>query len=151
MVWSIKMPSTYIRNSSNLLVGIGILAIALGLFLVFFRPLFVFLPEDVKFIGATATDVVLYNSALIHWIQFVFRSWGAFVFSTGVLVTGVAAYPYRRNEKWAKIILGVAGIPMLLIFGLVNYFLGSNFFLIIIAVGLLYTAIIIFSLLHNKK
>ncbi len=145
------MTNKYIRTSSYVLVCIGILAIGLGLFLIFVRPIFVFLPEDAKFIGATVSDVAIFNPALVHWIQFVFRSWGAFVFATGVLIVGIAANGYRRNELWAKWTLGLAGIPSLFTFAVVNYYFGSQFFLIIAAVGTIFTGVILLSFLHNEE
>lgn len=113
---------------------IGLIIVFMGLDFIFIRPNFVFFPEDVRFTHLSSEQLQIYNNNLFNWIGFVFRSWGAFIVSTGILIMGISSYGLRKKEKWAFITLLFAGIPSFSIFLLINSILKSDF---VIAIGLL--------------
>jgi len=109
------------------LAGIGLLAVVMGVSFVVLRPIIVLLPEDQRFTGLTPDQLKAINAQLFVWIGFVFRSWGAFAISLGILLTAVASTAFRQGDRWAWWALAVSGLITFGIFLTVNLMLGSDF------------------------
>ena len=120
-----------LKIAQSILIFIGLSSALMGLHFIFIRPNFVFFPEDARFTHLSSEQLQAYNSNLFTWMGLVFRSWGAFVLSTGVLIMGISAYGLRKKARWAYITLAFAGISSLSIFLLVNLFLHSDFVAVI--------------------
>lgn len=110
---------------------IGMVTVGMGLAFVMLRPNVVLLPEDQRYTGLTPEQLRVLDPELFSWIGMVFRSWGAFGIGLGVMITGLAAYGYRRGELWAERLLVVAGFCTFGIFLTVNVLLRSDFALVI--------------------
>src|SRR5262245_65753067 len=92
-----SMPFDDLKQNANLsarptaswvtLVVIGGLAVVMGVTFVLLRPLIVLLPEDQRFTGLTPDQLRTLNAQLFAWIGLVFRSWGAFVFGLGCMIS----------------------------------------------------------------
>ena len=109
------------------IVGVGVVAIMMGVSFVLLRPLFVLLPEDQRFTGMTPDQLKALNGQLFAWIGMVFRSWGAFAIGLGTMIVAVAGTAYRQGELWALWALAIAGLLTFGIFLTVNVLLGSDF------------------------
>lgn len=105
----------------------GLLAIANGLVLIFVNQFLLFLPEDVTFVGMSAQQIFTLDPGLYAWAVIVYRLWGAFTFSTGVLTLAITFIPLRRAERWAWHALVVAIIPTLILWIYVNLPVHSYF------------------------
>lgn len=109
---------------SKLLVFVGVITMLMGLHFMFIRPTFVFFPEDLKFAKTTLAEI---NPYLVDWIKMVFRSWGSFVFATGVYLIGIALTAFKRKEKWAWITIATASVVNFSVFFSVNIILKGDF------------------------
>lgn len=75
------------RLGAAMLLSLGILTIAVGVYFTFLRP--AMLPEDIRFTGA---DSQLMSSHMTEWLRLVFQTWGAFMVGFGLLMVGIAIY-----------------------------------------------------------
>jgi hypothetical protein len=86
------------------------------------------LPEDARYIGMNATEIIAYNPHLYTWVAVVYRLWGTFVVVSGILVTALAVFPLRNRERWAWCVLAITTIPALLSWMLFIESFNSYFF-----------------------
>jgi hypothetical protein len=122
-----RVTNLQLTVSATVLALIGLVLVALGIFLILVRPSFVLLPEDIRFTQLSPEQLRLMNGHLFDWIGLVFRSWGAFMAGFGTLISFTAWGAYRRGDRSAWLTLAVGGIVPLSIFLLVNLALGSDF------------------------
>ncbi len=103
------------RMGAFLLVVLGVLTLGTGLHFVFIRP--AMLPEDVLFAG---TDPSLLKPEMLAWLRIVFRTWGGFIVSFGIMMMSVGVYLLTSHAALLR--LGVA-LALPVAFG---QFLASN-------------------------
>ena len=126
-----------LRYSSFVFIGMGILAVLNGIGLIFANQFLLFLPEDARFVGMTAHQIATYNPALYDWAVIVYRLWGGFTLSTGVLTIVVAIRLHIEKARWAWYALAVAIVPTLVLWITVNlpvqsYFLPTLWLILIV-------------------
>ncbi|MEB0113121.1 hypothetical protein QN397_17360 [Variovorax sp. RTB1] len=113
--------------SSRTLIACGVWLVALGLYFIFLRaPL---LPEDLRFIGASAAQLQFAAPGLARWLNMVFIVRGGFMAAAGVLTVfiGVAigSMPSRSNGTvW---VLAVAGALSVELMSYANFSLHSDY------------------------
>ena len=73
--------------------------------------------------GLTLDQIAARTPGILDYVGSIDRQLGNFMLATGVLVMGIAAFPYRRGEKWAWYTCWI--IPILIIIQLVNSFLST--------------------------
>ena len=73
--------------------------------------------------GLTLDQIAARTPGILDYIGSIDRQLGNFMLATGVLVMGIAAFPYRRGEKWAWYTCWI--IPILVIIQIVNSFLST--------------------------
>jgi len=122
-----RVANLQLTASAAVLAMIGLVLVAIGVFLILVRPSFVLLPEDIRFTELSPGQLHLMNGRLFDWIGLVFRSWGAFMAGFGILISFTAWGGYRRGDRSAWLTLAAGGIVPLSIFLLVNLALGSDF------------------------
>lgn len=98
-----------------LLLALGVLTLGMGLYFLFVRP--AMLPEDVFFTGMEPS---LLKPKMLEWLGIVFRTWGGFLVSFGILVLSMGAYMLTAAP--ASLRIGVA-LALPVAFG---QFLASN-------------------------
>lgn len=129
----------------KLIFIIGVILFGMALYFLFIRPVFVLLPEDGRLTGFSGETLKAQYPEMFRWIGYVFRSWGAFILGSSIMVMSLSYNGLRCRQKWAWHTLAIAGIPMLSIFTVVNIALKGDFvwliggMLILLFVGLYLT------------
>lgn len=85
--------------SSGLLAGSGILLIGVGMYFLFLRP--ALLPEDIRFMSLTPTELQAVGPRLEAWLTHVFRVMGGYIFASGILAVALAATSSRARHALA--------------------------------------------------
>ena len=75
------------RAAKILLLALGLLTFGTGVYFLLFRP--AMLAEDVRFTGV---EPGMLRPEMEEWLQIVFRTWGGFMASFGLLIASVAGY-----------------------------------------------------------
>ena len=103
------------RHAAWLLLLLGVITCGTGIYFMVVRP--AILPEDVRFTKLVPQEM---PTEALEWLQIVFRTWGAFVFGFGVLLTALASFIMKTRPGFLR-----WGVPIALIvpFG---RFLASN-------------------------
>lgn len=127
-----------LRVSSAIFALIGFLTVGFGLFQIFFRSNFIFLPEDISFTGVNGGILLSSNPALFSWLTLVMRAWGVFILSTGLFIIFITLIPYRRGERWSWFAFLVSGASSLPIFLLGNFIIKSDFLFVLVSIAILY-------------
>ena len=120
-----KAQSALRRVSMWMFAACGIWLIGLGGYFVFVRsPL---LPEDLRFIGSTATQVEALLPQLASWLRNVFTVMGGFIAGCGVLVLFVSVRVMPQCAPGTGIALGVTGLLTVATMSWINFALDSDF------------------------
>ena len=106
-------------------VACGIWLIGLGGYFMFARP--ALLPEDLRFLEASAIQVDAFLPHLASWLRNVFIVMGGFMAGCGVLIifVGVRAIPKCLQSTGAA--LGAAGLLTVATMSWTNFVLDSDF------------------------
>jgi hypothetical protein len=75
-------------------------------------------PSPERFTGLTLEDMAARIPGLSGYVGSISTQLGNFMLATGVLLSALAAGPFRRGERWAWFVAWVA--PLLLLIQLVN-------------------------------
>ena len=99
--------------------------IGLGGYFMFARP--PLLPEDLRYLGSSATQVAALSPHLASWLRNVFTVMGGFMAGCGVLTifVGMRAIPVSLNGT--GIALGCAGLLTVATMSWTNFALDSDF------------------------
>ena len=99
--------------------------IGLGGYFMFVRP--PLLPEDLRYLGSSATQVAALSPHLASWLRNVFTVMGGFMAGCGVLTifVGMRAIPVSLNGT--GIALGCAGLLTVATMSWTNFALDSDF------------------------
>jgi hypothetical protein len=109
-------PRAYEKHAWLILFGLGILTVIsapIGLLGIPPNP-----PSPEATTGTTLAQLEAQIPGLHNFIGGISVQLGNFMLATGALLTGIAAFPYRRGEKWAWAACWI--IVVLLIIQLVN-------------------------------
>ena len=120
-----KAQSALLRVSKWMFAACGIWLIGLGGYFVFVRsPL---LPEDLRYIGSTATQVEALLPQLASWLRNVFTVMGGFIAGCGVLILFVSVRVVPQCAPSTGIALGITGLLTVATMSWVNFALESDF------------------------
>ena len=86
----------------------GVVLIGLGAYFVLLRP--PLLPEDLRYMGASLSEVQVHAPGLLLWLCRVMWVMGGYVLTTGLLTVYVAITTFRGRAKGAAGLVAVAGI-----------------------------------------
>lgn len=112
--------------SAWLITASGVWLVGLGLYFIAVRP--PLLPEDTRFMGATALQIQAAAPGLEAWLKKVFTVMGGFMAGAGVLTVfvGTVAMPLRlKGASWAVAIAG--GVLTVALMSATNFALNSDF------------------------
>jgi hypothetical protein len=103
----------------------GVILVGIGGFFLLARP--ALLPEDLRYLGRTASDIDAAIPALRRWLRLVFTVLGGYAVATGILTVYVAASEVPDASPWAVAVLAVAGASSIGVMAVVNFMLHSAF------------------------
>lgn len=103
----------------------GVIMAEIGAFLLFARP--ALLPEDLRYLGQSASDIDTAVPALRRWLELVFTVLGGYAMATGVLTVYLAANEIPDASWSAVAVLAVTGGSSLGVMTVVNFMLHSAF------------------------
>ena len=120
-----KTQSALLRISKWIFVGCGIWLLGLGGYFMFVRsPL---LPEDLRYIGLSATQVEAVLPHVVLWLRNVFTVMGGFMAGCGVLVVFVSLRLVPQCVHGTGIALGFTGLFTVATMSWINFALDSDF------------------------
>ncbi len=102
-----KAQSALLRVSMWIFVACGIWLIGLGGYFMFLRP--PLLPEDLRYLGSSATEVEMLSPHLASWLRNVFTVMGGFMAGCGVLMVFVSLRAVPQYVQGAGIAPGITG------------------------------------------
>lgn len=113
-------------NMSAVLLSVaGLLVSGIGIYFLAFRP--ALLPEDIRFIGLSPTEVAQLGPRLAPWLSNVFHVLGGFALATGVVTIALAATSYRARTPAAVLAAAVGGTVSIVLMAVVNFAINSDF------------------------
>ena len=108
----------------------------------FLRP--TLLPEDLRYMGISASEIQSGIPGLERWLHRVFTVMGGFMMSAGVLTIFVAMKAADGREKWTWIVLAFAGLFTVGTMSLTNFQLNSDFKWLLLIPSLLWAIGLVF-------
>jgi hypothetical protein len=111
--------------SSTILSLAGILLAGMGLFFIFLRP--ALLPEDLRYMGLTGSQVNEDIPGLANWLQKVFWVMGGYIFSSGVLTVFISQTTFRKHLPGSFGFIALAGISSIGLMTVANFIIDSDF------------------------
>ena len=103
----------------------GVILMGMGLYFGFLRP--PLLPEDLRFMGASLTQIQTTLPGLELWLVRVFRVLGGYMFATGLLTVYVAATGFRTRRLGVVAVVSVSGLTSIGWMALTNFVIDSDF------------------------
>ena len=120
-----KMQTALLRVSIWIFTSCGIWLIGLGGYFMFIRsPL---LPEDLRYLGSSATQVEALLPNMASWLRNVFTVMGGFIAGCGVLVFFVSVRVVPQPVDGTGIVLGVTGLLTVATMSVTNFVIDSDF------------------------
>jgi hypothetical protein len=115
--------------------------IGTGLYFLFVRP--ALLPEDIRYMSLSATQLDSVRGPLAGWLTHVFRVMGGYVLATGVLALTLALTSYRDHHKGAWLGALAGGLASIGLMTVVNFTIGSDFKWVLLGMALVWAASLI--------
>ena len=117
----------YRRVAAGLIGACAAYQLVLGAYFGAFRP--PLLPEDLRFLGATAERLAVVLPRLEGWLDLGFAVLGGQMAALGVLLAGLAVRLVRRRgiTGYELAFLSLAGLLSVASMSVVNFALGSDF------------------------
>lgn len=126
---SLAPPVSPMRNawtlSSVMLVLAGIIVVGIGLYFIVLRP--ALLPEDVRYMRLSSTELETIGPRLEEWLTHVFRVLGGYALATGALLIALASTAFRRRLPVAVAGALVGGASSIGLMAVVNFMIDSDF------------------------
>jgi hypothetical protein len=116
----------------------GILLVGVGCYFLFLRP--PLLPEDIRYMNLTPSELQSVGSRLAAWLTNVFRVMGGYIAATGTLAFTLAITAFRDRRPAAAIGAAVAGGLSIGWMTAVNFMIGSDFRWVLLGMALVWTA-----------
>ena len=120
-----KPQSVLLRFAKWIFVACGFWLMGLGGYFMFVRP--PLLPEDLRYLGSSATQVEALLPQLAPWLRSVFTVMGGFMAGCGVLIVFVSARAVPQCVRGTGIALGCAGLLSVAAMSATNFALDSDF------------------------
>jgi len=109
-----------------------------GLYFLLVRP--ALLPEDVRYMVLTASQLDPVRPQLERWLAQVFQVMGGYVLATGVLTITIAATSFRAHHWVAAIGVLIGGVASIGWMAAVNFVINSDFKWILLGMALLWAS-----------
>jgi hypothetical protein len=116
----------------------GVSLAGLGLYFILLRPRL--LPEDLRFMGRSSSEIEEFVPRLGPWLRRVFTVFGGHAFAAGSLTVFVAATDVRQGHPWAVVALAFTGLASMGLMAVVNFNLKSDYRWVLLAMAGLWMA-----------
>lgn len=103
----------------------GAWLVILGLYFIFIRALL--LPEDLRFLGVTSTEIQEHLPRLSLWLDHVFTVMGGFIAGCGILILFITKTVLRERSTSAIFALGISGLSTVGVMSWINFLIDSHF------------------------
>lgn len=120
-----KKQNIFFRLSKWIFVACGIWLIGLGGYFMFVRP--PLLPEDLRYMGASAIQVKQLLPNLASWLKNIFTVMGGFMAGCGVLTVYLGVRVIPQCIRGTGIALGFSGVLTVATMSWTNFVLDSDF------------------------
>ena len=120
-----KGQSVFRRLSKWIFVACGIWLMGLGGYFMFVRP--TLLPEDLRYLGSSASQIEVVLPRLGPWLRNVFTVMGGFIAGCGVLIIFVSVRAIPRRIQGTGTALGCVGLLTVATMSWTNFVLDSDF------------------------
>ena len=127
--------------SSLLLSMFGLSLVVVGGYFWFVRP--PLLPEDLRFLATSPAEIDATAPKLKVWLAYVFRVFGGYIASCGILTIALAKTSYRENRTVAAVAAAVAGAASIGLMTAVNFSINSDFKWVLSGIALLWASSVI--------
>jgi len=97
----------------------------IGIYFIFLRP--PLLPEDVRYIGTTLTEIQATAPGLVHWLRKVFWVMGGYIFTVGLLTTYISFSSFQTRTRGAFPVIAFTGLSSIGWMAAVNFVIDSDF------------------------
>jgi hypothetical protein len=144
-----KFSSSTWPVSSILLVAFGVALLVMGFYFMFLRP--TLLPEDLRYMGVSATQLSAAVPRLAAWLNRVFSVLGGYVFASGVLTIALAATSFRTYQWTAGIGAFIAGAVSIGWMVVINFAIDSDFKWVLLAISLLWISSIVLFWFEQRR
>ncbi len=139
---------TRLFASASLALG-GFILVGLGLYFIFLRP--PFLPEDLRYIGASLAQIQNTLPDLQIWLSRVFGVLGGYMIATGLLTIYISATSFRTGTPAAIIIVCVSGLASIGWMAITNFMIDSDFKWLLLAFSLPWVVALLFSWVSERS
>ena len=120
--------------SALVLMAAGVAVVGTGLYFILLRP--PLLPEDVRHLGLSSTQLGVVGPRLEGWLGQVFRVLGGYILATGVLTITVASTSFRAHHRGAALGAAIGGVASIGLMAAVNFTINSDFRWVLLAIAL---------------
>ena len=101
---------TLIGNGCPLLTLVGLILVLCGGFALFLSATHRFLPQDIEFLGMTATELCTFDDCrVVHFMFHDRTAFGGALVAIGTLYVWASEFPLRHGEAWAWWLFVVSG------------------------------------------
>lgn len=122
--------------SARVLAVCGIALLGIGIYFVFVRP--AFLPEDVRYAGASLKQLQAVAPNISEWLRWVFWVLGGYITATGLFAIYFAKTSFQYRSKGAGALATLAGVTSVGIMAAVNIIIHSDFELPLVGLAALW-------------
>lgn len=122
---AIEQSESSIKPSFILSSAVGVIVAGMGVYFMFFRP--ALLPEDIRYMRLTDTQLLTLGPALSKWLHLVFTVLGGFALATGVLIISLAGRAFHAHSRIALVGSAIGGLSSIGLMTGVNFVIGSDF------------------------
>jgi hypothetical protein len=123
--------------SSSLLMLFGAALVVMGLYFMLLRP--AFLPEDLRFIGASQAALESAAPRLTSWLMYVFQVMGGFISTAGVLMIALAATSFRTHQRIAAVAAFIGGLGSIVWMTFINFMIDSDFKWVLLGLAIVWS------------
>ena len=127
----------------------GVILMGMGLYFGFLRP--PLLPEDLRYMGASLTQIQAALPGLESWLARVFGVLGGYMFATGLLTVYVAATGFRTGKLGALAVVSVSGLASIGWMTVTNFVIGSDYKWLLLAFALPWVVALALALPRSRR
>ena len=145
-----RQPDKKWTLSAILLAAAGTSFTLMGLYFLLLRP--PLLPEDIRFMSLSDTQLASVQPRLEAWLSHVFQVMGGYMLATGVLTITLAATAYRTHYRAAGIGALIGGAASIGLMAALNFAIDSDFKWVLLGMALVWAlSLAVYWLEENRK